>query len=156
MLRFAIEHDKVRLNVKPGRLVIGRSGRQMSIIRRPAIVDPIEIVDLYGEQLGGDPRTCTCGWPGPTTAPASQTIAGIPFRFLAMATDNDIDKVGSQKNCGSMSFCGVGDKYPDACPMGYPFEQPSRKPLAQIVNGHRNMMMMPLVIKLIDTCEPMA
>ncbi|MDX0264293.1 hypothetical protein GOL41_26965 [Sinorhizobium medicae] len=87
------------------------------VSRRPAIVDPIEVVDVDGEQLGGDARTCTCGWPYGMLLPRG-TAAGMPFRLFAMATDNEIDKVGSQKKCGSMSFCGVGDEYPDARPMG--------------------------------------
>lgn len=153
MRRFVIELDKVRLNVQPGQQVFGRSGRQMSIIRRPAVVDPVEVVDIDGEQLGGDARTCTCGWPYGLLLPRG-TAEGMPFTLFAIATDNDKDRVGSQKKCGSMSFCGVGDEYPDARPMGYPFDRPLDKPLAEIVKANRNMMMLPLVIKRMDTATP--
>ena len=155
MRRFAIELDKVRLTVPPGRHAFGRSGRQMSIIRRPAIVDPAEVVDVDGEQLGGDARTCTCGWPFGLLLPRG-TETGMPFKLFAMVTDNDKDKVGSQKKCGSMSFCGVGDEYPDARPMGYPFDRSFGEPFSGIVARHSNMMMIPLVIKRIDASVPSA
>lgn len=155
MRRFAIELDKVRLTVPPGRHAFGRSGRQMSIIRRPAIVDPAEVVDIDGEQLGGDARTCTCGWPYGLLLPRG-TEAGMSFKLFAMATDNDRDKVGSQKKCGSMSFCGVGDEYPDARPMGYPFDRPFGQPFAEIVARNPNMIMIPLIIKRMDPIAPVA
>ena len=153
MRRFAIELDKVRLTVPSGQHVVGRSGRQMSIIRRPAIVDPAEVVDVDGEQLGGDARTCTCGWPYGLLLPRG-TEAGMSFKLFAMTTDNDKDKVGSQKKCGSMSFCGVGDEYPDARPMGYPFDRPFARPFAEIVAQNPNMTMVPLVIRRIGAAPP--
>ncbi|MBR1188563.1 tyrosinase family protein [Bradyrhizobium sp. AUGA SZCCT0160] len=155
MRRFSIELDKVRLDVPSGQQVFGRSGRQMSIIRRPAIVDPVEVVDIDGGQLGGDARTCTCGWPYGLFLPRT-TETGMSFKLFAMVTDNDTDKVGSQKRCGSMSFCGVGDEYPDARPMGYPFDRRFGDPFADIVARHPNMMMIPLVIKRVDATAPVA
>jgi tyrosinase len=155
MRRFAIELDKVRVNVQPGEQSFGRTGRQMSIIRRPAVVDPGEVVDIDGEQLGGDARTCTCGWPYGLLLPRG-TYEGMTFKLFAMATDNDKDKVGSQKKCGSMSFCGVGDEYPDARPMGYPFDRPLGKPLSQIVQENANMRLLPVTIERIDSTTPVA
>lgn len=149
MRRFAIELDKVRLTAPPGRHAFGRSGRQMAIIRRPVIVDPAEVVDVNGEQRGGDARTCTCGWPYGLLLPRG-TDGGMSFKLIAMVTDNDKDKVGSQKKCGSMSFCGVGDEYLDARPMGYPFDRPFGEPFNTIVARNPNMMMIPLVIKRMD------
>ncbi len=155
MRRYAIELDKVRLTVKPGHQDFGRSGRQMSVIRRPAIVDPIEVVDVDGQQLGGDARTCICGWPYGLLLPRG-TQAGMSFKLFAMVTDNDKDKVGSQKKCGSMSFCGVGDEYPDARPMGYPFDRHFDQRFADIVERSPSMMMVPLIIKRVDEATPVA
>ncbi|NKL19299.1 MULTISPECIES: tyrosinase family protein [Rhizobium] len=146
MRRFAIELDKVRFRAQPGAQAFGRSGRQMAVVRRPVVVDPGEVVDVDGSTTGSDARTCTCGWPYGLLLPRG-SAEGMSFTLFAMATDNELDRVGSQKKCGSMSFCGVGDEYPDARPMGYPFDRPFEKPLADIVHENSNMMLLPLKIR---------
>lgn len=45
------------------------------------------------------------------------------FWMAAVVTDGVKDQVGSS-TCGSISFCGARDRYPDARPMGYPFDRP--------------------------------
>jgi hypothetical protein len=38
--------------------------------------------------------------------------------------------------------------------MGYPFDRPLDKLLAEIVKANRNMMMLPLIIKRMDRATP--
>ena len=49
----------------------------------------------------------------------------MPFRVLAMLTDWELDNVSGDDDCGSMSFCGSRDRYPDTREMGYPFSRPA-------------------------------
>jgi hypothetical protein len=49
------------------------------------------------------------------------TAAGLPCRLLVMFTDATKDNVSQPGECGSMSFCGARDRYPDNREMGYPF-----------------------------------
>jgi hypothetical protein len=41
-----------------------------------------------------------------------------------MLTDWEQDRVAGDDHCGSMSFCGARDRYPDRREMGYPFSRP--------------------------------
>ncbi len=38
-----------------------------------------------------------------------------------ICTDAAADRVPEQESCGSMSYCGAVDRYPDAQDMGHPF-----------------------------------
>jgi hypothetical protein len=44
--------------------------------------------------------------------------------LLVVCTDAAIDRVPAQDQCGSMSYCGAVDRYPDMRDMGYPFSRP--------------------------------
>jgi hypothetical protein len=46
------------------------------------------------------------------------------YRLLVMCTDAAIDNVARPEHCGSMSYCGAVDRYPDTRDMGYPFSRP--------------------------------
>jgi hypothetical protein len=48
----------------------------------------------------------------------------MPFRLLVLGTDAAIDGVEHPEHCGSMSYCGAVDRYPDTRDMGYPFSRP--------------------------------
>jgi hypothetical protein len=48
----------------------------------------------------------------------------MSFRLLAFCTDATIDRVPHPGHCGSMSYCGAVDRYPDTRDMGYPFSRP--------------------------------
>ena len=48
----------------------------------------------------------------------------MPFVLMVMVTDAGYDRVEDDHACGSMSFCGVRDRYPDRRNMGYPFDRP--------------------------------
>ena len=45
------------------------------------------------------------------------------FRLFALITDGEIDNVPGPEHCGSMSFCGAREEYPDQRSMGYPFDR---------------------------------
>lgn len=63
---------------------------------------------------------CSCGWPFNLLLPRS-TPAGMPFRIAVICSDWQVDQVAGEESCGSLSFCGARDRYPDRRPMGYPF-----------------------------------
>jgi hypothetical protein len=48
----------------------------------------------------------------------------MQFRMMAICTSAAIDRVPQPTQCGSMSFCGAVDRYPDTRDMGYPFARP--------------------------------
>jgi len=137
MRRFAIELDKVKIDVPAGEMSFVRKGRDSSVIRRPAVVDPGEVADIEGGDQSATAE-CTCGWPFGLLVPRG-TVDGMHFKLFAMLTDNAADRIGSPKKCGSMSFCGVGDQYPDAKPMGYPFDRRLTAPLGQLVATNPTM-----------------
>jgi hypothetical protein len=122
--RMWIELDKFRHAAAPGRSVAVRRGRDSSVIRKPATKPPDAARHSPGP--GADPHDsdtyCNCGWPYNLLLPRG-TEAGMPFWIAAVVTDWSKDRVESS-TCGSMSFCGARDRYPDARPMGYPFDRP--------------------------------
>ena len=68
-----------------------------------------------------------------------------------MYTDAAIDHVGADRQCGSVSFCGVFDEvYPDTRPMGYPFDRPFAGPVLDTLNALGNAASRQLNIRWID------
>ena len=123
--RFWIEMDKFQHDLPAGEeTVVFRQDSESSVIRRP-VVDPSDIRDI--EPSGNpDDGYCECGWPYHLLLPRG-TAAGMYFRLFALVTDGDIDLVPGPEHCGSMSFCGVRNEYPDQRPMGYPFDRPFQR-----------------------------
>jgi hypothetical protein len=120
--RLWIEMDKFQHTLQAdAAAVIFRQDSESSVIRRP-VVDPSDVRDI---EPSGDPEDgyCECGWPYHLLLPRG-TAAGMYFRLFALVTDGDIDRVPGPEHCGSMSFCGVRNDYPDTRPMGYPFDRP--------------------------------
>lgn len=76
----------------------------------------------YRGRITEEVAYCDCGWPYNLLVPRG-TKEGMKFRLMVMATDAafDVDEIGC---CGSMSYCGAKDSYPDKRPMGYPFDRP--------------------------------
>jgi tyrosinase len=64
---------------------------------------------------------CDCGWPYNLLLPRG-TKEGMKFKLMVMVTDAayDLEEIGC---CGSMSYCGAKELYPDKRPMGYPFDR---------------------------------
>ena len=82
---------------------------------------------------------CDCGWPYNLLLPRG-TRQGMRFRLLVMLTDWSIDNVPQEGDCGSMSYCGALEKYPDTRPMGYPFDAPfTDKTIAETIAESPNM-----------------
>jgi len=120
--RLWIEMDKFQHTLQADEeAVVFRQDSESSVIRRP-VVDPGDVRDI---EPSGDPEDgyCECGWPYHLLLPRG-TAAGMYFRLFAIVTDGDIDRVPGPEHCGSMSFCGVRNEYPDTRPMGYPFDRP--------------------------------
>jgi tyrosinase len=115
-----IEMDKFEQVLAPGANEFERPGRLASPVRKPADRPPVLV---QGPAQTPHEQYCRCGWPYHLLIPRG-TPAGMPFRVLAMLTDWELDKVAGDDHCGSMSFCGSRDRYPDTREMGYPFSRP--------------------------------
>jgi hypothetical protein len=81
---------------------------------------------------------CTCGWPYNLLLPRG-TEEGLAFRLIVVCTDGEFDQAMGDESCGSLSFCGARDSYPDKRAMGYPFDRPFRDPIADTVMANPNM-----------------
>lgn len=117
--RMWIEMDKFRHSLEPfSRTIIFRPARLSSVIQKPASKPPWPVAKPATEE---DAAYCTCGWPYNLLIPRG-TREGMAFRLMVMITDWQEDQV-LDRACGSMSFCGAKDRYPDRRPMGYPFDR---------------------------------
>jgi len=118
------------------RVVVFRPDVLSSVIKKPADVDPANPVEPQpGGEDGGS--YCQCGWPYSMLLPRG-TDAGMPFRLLVLLTDAAADLVPQSGHCGSMSFCGAVDRYPDSRDMGYPFARPFEESIADTFMPLRN------------------
>jgi hypothetical protein len=123
-----IELDKALVTVPAGaKLVVVRSDADLSVVKRKVDLSPSRV--LAGGTDPDDDGYCDCGWPYTLLLPRG-TAAGMPFRLLAIATDAAVDQVPAAGECGSMSYCGAVDRYPDTREMGYPFNRPFDGPTA--------------------------
>jgi hypothetical protein len=120
--RMWMEMDKFLVELPAEqRVVVYQPDTESSIVRRPVDLSPPEATPG-----GTDPDEnsyCDCGWPYTLLLPRG-TEAGMTFRLMAICTDATIDRVGHAEHCGSMSYCGAVDRYPDTRDMGYPFSRP--------------------------------
>jgi tyrosinase len=89
---------------------------------------------------------CTCGWPYNLLVPRG-TADGMPFRLAVICSDWEIDQVGGEESCGSLSFCGARDSYPDKRDMGYPFDRPFEVPIADTIMANPNMAFRDITIR---------
>jgi tyrosinase len=128
--RYWIEMDKFREALAPGNNVIYRPAELSSVIQKPAQKFP----HSRSGSADGDP--CTCGWPYNLLLPRARKAGvgeeGMRFRLLVFLTDWNKDKV-QESNCGSLSFCGAKDRYPDARSMGYPFDRPFATSITSLI-----------------------
>jgi hypothetical protein len=117
-----IEMDKFMLEIPANtRRVVYRPDTESSVIKRPAETSPAAVTT--GTPTSSEGSYCDCGWPYTLLLPRG-TPAGMPYKLLVICTDGAIDQVGMPDHCGSMSYCGSVDRYPDARDMGYPFARP--------------------------------
>ena len=145
--RMWIEMDKFRYTLQPSRQVIFRRAEVSSVIRKPAV----KTFDTTEADEDGD-VSCDCGWPYNLLLPRG-TRNGMKFRLLVMITDWEKDRVPDETKCGSMSYCGAKDKYPDSRDMGYPFDRPfpAGRSIMQIIGTQNNMAARDFTIKWVDS-----
>jgi hypothetical protein len=149
--RMWIEMDKFHYTLQPStRTVIFRRADQSSVIKKPVVRPPgsQDHPQETGDPAEDDLNYCNCGWPYNLLLPRG-THQGMGFRLQVMLTDWQIDRVASDSSCGSMSYCGARDKYPDSRGMGYPFDRrsPSNQSIAQVIAAQSNMATRDIVIK---------
>jgi hypothetical protein len=111
-------------------LVVYRPDTESSIVKRPNETSPATVTE--GGSGPDEKSYCDCGWPYTLLLPRGKP-EGMPFRLLVLCTDAAIDRVTHQEHCGSMSYCGAVDRYPDTRDMGYPFSRPFDGPAATAV-----------------------
>jgi hypothetical protein len=117
-----IELDKFMTSIPAGsKTVIHRPDTESSVIKRPAEKGPSDVTS--GSPASREESYCDCGWPYTLLLPRGGPDP-ISYRLMVMCTDGAIDEVPAPDHCGSMSYCGSVDRYPDTRDMGYPFARP--------------------------------
>jgi Hemocyanin, ig-like domain/Hemocyanin, copper containing domain len=117
-----IEMDKFLVTLPArSKTVVHRPDSESSVIKRPVDHGPADVQSPNGTSDQGS--YCDCGWPYTLLLPRG-TADGAEYRLLVMLSDAAIDRVEAPAQCGSMSWCGAVDRYPDARDMGYPFCRP--------------------------------
>lgn len=152
--RLWIEMDKFHQHIGAAeKAVVFRPASLASVIRKPAVKPPVAEqppVQAPSDPMQEDPEIaanyCDCGWPYNLLLPRG-TAEGMPFRLLVMLTDWSIDNVPQEGDCGSMSYCGSRDKYPDSRPMGYPFDAPFSQSIAETIAAAPNMATRDITIR---------
>ena len=117
-----IELDKLEATLAPGVNVLGRPDARSSVIKRRGVTAP------GAEVLAADAadQWCDCGWPYSLLLPSGASDAqGTSFKLMVAVTDHEQDREPDHvRTCGSMSYCGALENYPDRRRMGYPFDRP--------------------------------
>ena len=121
-----MEMDKFLVELPAGeKAIVYRPDTESSIVKRPSETSPATVTE--GGSGPDENSYCDCGWPYTLLLPRGKP-EGMPFRLLVLCTDAAIDRVVHQEHCGSMSYCGAVDRYPDTRDMGYPFSRPFAGP----------------------------
>jgi hypothetical protein len=116
------------------KVVVYRPDTESSVVKRPVETSPAAVT-----AGGGDPDEnsyCDCGWPYTLLLPRGKEPKNgktMAYRLLVLCTDAAVDRVGHAEHCGSMSYCGAVDRYPDSRDMGYPFCRPFAGPRATAI-----------------------
>jgi tyrosinase len=142
--RFWIELDKFHHTLGAGVNLIARPDARSSVVKRKNLTAP-------GAEAPAGPSTdvwCDCGWPYSLLLPSgASTVEGTPFKLLVAFTAWEEDHVGEPDSCGSMSFCGARNEYPDERRMGYPFERRIEGSIANAVAATPSMTVRDLRIR---------
>ena len=144
--RMWIELDKFTAQLAARqKAVLYRPAALSSVIRQPALKPP------GATGLPSGDNYCNCGWPYNLLLPRG-TRVGLPFRLLVFCTDATQDHIQAPSGCGSMSYCGSKDRYPDRRSMGYPFDRPfsAGHSLAQTLAGGDHLATRDIVIRWVD------
>ncbi|XP_076749949.1 phenoloxidase 1-like [Xylocopa sonorina] len=154
-----IELDKFSVMLRPGLNTIERKSTESSVTipfertfrnldkNRPIGGEALERFDF-----------CGCGWPQHLLIPKG-TKGGYPMDLFIMVSDYTGDAVDQDESTScrdAASYCGLRDrKYPDARPMGYPFDRqprPGVENLTQFLTG--NMAVVAVTVRFTDTVVP--
>ena len=149
--RFWIEMDKFPVELAANqKKVVFRPARFSSVVRKPAY-RPSEMMPPSPVGIPNE-NYCECGWAYHLILPRGNED-GMNFNLLVMLTDWNLDSVGEEKRCGSMSFCGAKDSdYPDKRPMGYPFDRPFKNlSIDETIAAQKNMATRELKIRFIPS-----
>jgi Hemocyanin, ig-like domain/Hemocyanin, copper containing domain len=128
-----MEMDKFPVTLPASsKVVVHRPDTESSVVKRPAETSPLALL-----QGGGDPDEnayCDCGWPYTLLLPRG-TAQGMDFRLMAICTDAQADGLATPAHCGSISYCGAVDRYPDSRDMGYPFSRRFESAIQDTIDG---------------------
>ncbi|XP_076646002.1 phenoloxidase 1-like [Halictus rubicundus] len=156
-----IEMDKFTVTLRPGQNTIEQKSTGSSVTipfertfrnldeNRPLSGDSLELFNF-----------CGCGWPQHMLVPKG-TTAGFRMELFVMVSDYSGDVIQQDEPTGcadASSFCGLRDrKYPDARPMGYPFDRQPRtgvETLQQFLTA--NMATLEIAVRFTDNVVPRA
>ncbi|MCW3464970.1 tyrosinase family protein [Chitinophaga nivalis] len=90
---------------------------------------------------------CDCGLPYNLLYPRG-SAEGMPYYMMVLLTDWNKDYSGTENCCGSMSYCGAKDTYPDIREMGYPFNRPFEQGIMETMCSLDNASFRSFSIKL--------
>jgi hypothetical protein len=98
---------------------------------------------------GAADQWCDCGWPYSLLLPSGASDAsGSPFALMVAVTDHEQDREPDHtRTCGSMSYCGALENYPDRRRMGYPFERPFAGTIEEAIAGAPSMASIDVTIR---------
>jgi tyrosinase len=150
--RLWIEMDKFRTSLPGGqRAVVFRRAADSSVVRKPNSKPPQFLpIRRNAETASGTSTYCDCGWPYNLLLPRGRT-GGMGFRFFVMVTAWEKDRVAADSSCGSLSYCGSKQNYPDARSMGYPFDRPFRdQSFEDVLRARDNMATRDVTIRTIQ------
>ncbi|XP_076223003.1 phenoloxidase 1-like [Nomia melanderi] len=140
-----IEMDKFSVEIPPGQYAIKRESNKSSVT---VSIDRIfeNTPDNYKTNPNDDKSNldiCKCGWPDNMLVPKG-TVEGFPMDLFVMVSDYSGDLVEQDEPTGCKvadSYCGLRDrKYPDARPMGYPFDRPAQEGVETLADFLRKDM----------------
>ncbi|EZA55827.1 phenoloxidase 1 isoform X2 [Ooceraea biroi] len=122
-----IEMDKFTVLLGPGRNTIERKSTDSSVTI--PFEKTFRSLDENRSNDNEEFNFCGCGWPQHMLVPKG-TEEGFPMELFIMISDYTGDEVQQEEptRCrDAVSYCGLRDrKYPDARPMGYPFDRRPR------------------------------
>lgn len=147
--RMWIELDKFNRQLDQGVNVIGRPDALSSVIKRKGVDSP------GAEAPGNGDSWCDCGWPYTLLIPSgSSTQHGSALKLAVVVTDWDSDNAGEAHSCGSMSYCGSRQQYPDRREMGYPFHRPFAGDVVDALGAQPNVALRDLTIRCENARPP--
>lgn len=140
--RMWIELDKFDHQLVAGVNLIGRPDALSSVIKRKGVDAPGAAPPVSGDTW------CDCGWPYSLLLPSgASSEQGTPFKLAVVLTDWESDHAGEPGSCGSMSYCGSRQSYPDLREMGYPFDRPFPDGVLATLAAQPNVALRDLTIR---------